>query len=151
MKTTKQKLSYILHEINSVKNYSKHVENAKEIKIKYYQLSEGQLKDITPSKILSHNFAGEILRLAEQLEKKQIINKIIATKKIKLSRHKHAPELNKVTIIGAQKNEIKAPYVVGIDESITPYQKLMHPDTCNLKTFLSRESITYLNNLLLLN
>lgn len=151
MKTTRQKLDYILKEINSVQNHNAHVKNAKEIKVKYYKLSKDQLKNTPPSKILNHSFAGEVLWLGEQLEKKVIINKIIATKKIALERHKYAPELNKVTIIGAQRNEIKAPHVVEIDKNVTPYQKLMHPDSCNLKTFLSRESIAYLNNLLLLN
>lgn len=151
MRTTKQKLKYILDEINSVQNHNAHVKNAKEIKIKYYKLSEKQLKDVPPSKILTHSFGGEILRLGEQLEKTEIINKIIKTKNIKISRHKNAPEINTTTIVGAQRNEIKTPYVVEIDKNITPYQKLMHPDTCNLKTFLSRQSLAYLNNLLLLN
>ena len=151
MRTTKQKLEYILNEINSVQNYNLHVKNAKEIKIQYYKLSKKQLKEIPPSKILSHSFASEVLRLGEQLEKKEIINKIIKTKKIKIQIHKYAPELNTTLILGAKNNEIRTPYVVEIDKNITPYQKLMHPDTCNLKTFLSRESVLYLNNLLLLN
>lgn len=151
MKTTKQKLKYILDEINSVQNYNAHVKNAKEIKIKYYKLSEKQLKDVPPSKILQHSFSGEVMRLGEQLEKTEIINKIIKTKKITLSRHKNAPEINTTTIVGRERNEIKTPYVVEIDKNITPYQKLMHPDSCNLKTFLSRQNISYLNNLLILN
>jgi hypothetical protein len=151
MRTTKQKLKYILDEINSVQNHNAHVKNAKEIKIKYYKLSEKQLKDVPPSKILNHSFGGEVLRLGEQLEKTEIINKIIKTKNIKISRHRNAPEINTTIIVGAQRNEIKTPHVVEIDKNITPYQKLMHPDTCNLKTFLSRQSLVYLNNLLLLN
>lgn len=151
MRTTKQKLKYILDEINSVQNHNAHVKNAKEIKTKYYKLSEKQLKDVPPSKILNHSFGGEVIRLGEQLEKTEIINKIIKTKKIKLTRHKNAPEINTTTIVGLQRNEIKTPYVVEIDKNITPYQKFMHPDSCNLKTFLSRQSINYLNNLLILN
>lgn len=148
---TKQKLKYILDEINTIDNINKHVKNAKEIKIKYYKLSEKQLKDVPPSKILQHSFGGEVMRLGEQLEKTEIINKIIKTKKIKISRHKNAPEINTTTIVGGEHNEIKTPYVVEIDKNITPYQKFMHPDSCNLKTFLSRQSINYLNNLLILN
>lgn len=148
---TKQKLKYILDEINTVDNINKHVKNAKEIKIKYYKLSEKQLKDVPPSKILQHSFGGEVMRLGEQLEKTEIINKIIKTKKIKLTRHKNAPEINTTIIVGAQRNEIKTPHVVEIDKNITPHQKFMHPNSCNLKTFLSRQSINYLNNLLILN
>lgn len=151
MRTTKQKLDYILNEINDVQNYNLHTRKAKEIKIEYYKLSKAQLKDVLPSKILSHSFGGEVLSLAEKLEKAEIINKIVATKKIKLTRHKNAPELNTTTIIGAQRNEIKTPYVIEVDKNITPYQQFINHNSCNLKTYLSRQSINYLNNLLILN
>ena len=151
MRTTKQKLDYILNEINEVQNYNLHVKNAKEIKIKYYKLSEKQLKEVPPSKILQHSFGGEVLSLGEMLEKKEIINKIIATKKIKVVRHKFAPELNKLQIIGKEKNTIDAPYLIKISESVTPYESFMHPKLCNLATFLCSKNISYLNNLLILN
>lgn len=151
MRTVKQKLNYILSEINDVQNHNQHVKNAKEIKLEYYKLSKAQLKDILPSKILSHSFGGEVLSLAEKLEKTEIINKIVATKKIKLTRHKNAPELNTTTIIGAQRNEIKTPYVVEVEKNITPYQQFINPNSCSLKIYLSRQSICYLNNLLILN
>ena len=151
MRTTKQKLDYILNEINEVQNYNLHVKNAKEIKIEYYKLSEKQLKDVPPSKILQHSFGGEVLSLGEMLEKKEIINKIIATKKIKVVRHKFAPELNKLQIIGKEKNTIDAPYLIKISESVTPYESFMHPKLCNLATFLCSKNISYLNNLLILN
>jgi maleate cis-trans isomerase len=151
MRTIKQKLKYILDEINEVQNYNLHVKNAKEIKIEYYKLSEKQLKDVPPSKILQHSFGGEVLSLGEMLEKKEIINKIIATKKIKVVRHKFAPELNKLQIIGKEKNTIDAPYLIKISESVTPYESFMHPKLCNLATFLCSKNISYLNNLLILN
>jgi hypothetical protein len=151
MRTVKQKLDYILTEINDVQNHNQHVKNAKEIKIKYYKLSKAQLKDILPSKILQHSFGGEVLNLAEKLEKAEIINKIVATKKIKVVRHKFAPELNKLQIIGKEKNIIDAPYLIKISESVTPYESFMHPKLCNLATFLCSKSISYLNNLLILN
>ena len=151
MKTTKQKLDYILEQINEVKNYNLHTRNAKEIKIEYYMASKNKLKNILPSVLLSHNFSGEVLRLGELLEKKEIINKIIATKKIKLVRHKFAPELNKLEIIGKEKNIILAPHVVKISERVTPYEELLNHKAKNIKQFLSIQSINYLNNLLILN
>jgi hypothetical protein len=151
MRTIKQKLDYILNEINEVQNYNLHTRNAKEIKIEYYMLSKNKLKNILPSVLLSHNFSGEVLRLGEMLEKKEIINKIIATKKIKLVRHKFAPELNKLQIIGKEKNIINAPNVIKISESVTPYDELMNHKAKNVKQFLSIQSISYLNNLLILN
>jgi hypothetical protein len=151
MRTIKQKLDYILNEINEVQNYNLHTRNAKEIKIEYYKSSKNKLKDILPSVLLSHNFSGEVLRLGEMLEKKEIINKIIATKKIKLVRHKFAPELNKLQIIGKEKNTIDAPYLIKISESVTPCESFMHPKLCNLATFLCSKNISYLNNLLILN
>ncbi len=151
MRTTKQKLDYILNEINEVQNYNLHVKNAKEIKIKYYKLSEKQLKEVPPSKILQHSFGGEVLSLGEMLEKKEIINKIIATKKIKVVRHKFAPELNKLQILGKEKNIINAPNVIKISESVTPYEELLNHKAKNVKQFLSIQSISYLNNLLILN
>jgi hypothetical protein len=151
MKTTTQKLKYILDEINEVQNYNLHVKKAKEIKIEYYKLSEKQLKDVPPSKILQHSFGGEVLSLGEMLEKKEIINKIIATKKIKVVRHKFAPELNKLQILGKEKNIINAPNVIKISESVTPYDELMNHKAKNVGQFLSIQSISYLNNLLILN
>lgn len=151
MRTTKQKLEYILEQINEVQNYNLHIRNAKEIKIEYYKSSKNKLKDILPSVLLSHNFSGEVLRLGEMLEKKQIINNIISTKKIRLVRHKFAPELNKLEIIGKQKNIIDAPNVVKISERVTPYEELMNHKAKNVKQFLSIQSINYLNNLLILN
>jgi maleate cis-trans isomerase len=151
MRTIKQKLDYILEQINEVQNYNLHTRNAKEIKILYYKSSKNKLKNILPSVLLSHNFSGEVLRLGEMLEKKEIINKIIATKKIKVVRHKFAPELNKLQIIGKEKNTIDAPYLIKISESVTPYESFMHPKLCNLATFLCSKNISYLNNLLILN
>jgi hypothetical protein len=151
MRTTKQKLDYILNEINEVQNYNLHTRNAKEIKIEYYKSSKNKLKDILPSVLLSHDFSGEVIRLGEMLEKKEIINKIIATKKIKVVRHKFAPELNKLEIIGKEKNIINAPNVIKISESVTPYDELMNHKAKNVKQFLSIQSISYLNNLLILN
>ena len=151
MRTIKQKLDYILEQINEVQNYNLHTRNAKEIKIEYYMLSKNKLKNILPSVLLSHNFSGEVLRLGEMLEKKEIINKIIATKKIKVVRHKFAPELNKLQIIGKEKNIINAPNVIKISESVTPYDELMNHKAKNVKQFLSIQSINYLNNLLILN
>ena len=151
MRTIKQKLDYILNEINEVQNYNLHTRNAKEIKIEYYKSSKNKLKDILPSVLLSHDFSGEVIRLGELLEKKEIINKIIATKKIKVVRHKFAPELNKLQIIGKEKNIINAPNVIKISERVTPYEELMNHKAKNVKQFLSIQSINYLNNLLILN
>ena len=151
MRTIKQKLDYILNEINEVQNYNLHTRNAKDIKILYYKSSKNKLKNILPSVLLDHNFSGEVLSLGEMLEKKEIINKIISTKKIKLVRHKFAPELNKLQIIGKQKNIINAPNVIKISESVTPYDELLNHKAKNVKQFLSTQSINYLNNLLILN
>jgi hypothetical protein len=151
MRTIKQKLDYILEQINEVQNYNLHTRNAKEIKILYYKSSKNKLKNILPSVLLAHDFSGEVIRLGELLEKKEIINKIIATKKIKLVRHKFAPELNKLQIIGKEKNIINAPNVIKISESVTPYDELLNHKAKNVKQFLSIQSISYLNNLLILN
>ena len=151
MRTIKQKLDYILEQINEVQNYNLHTRNAKEIKIEYYKSSKNKLKNILPSVLLSHDFSGEVLRLGEMLEKKEIINKIIATKKIKLVRHKFAPELNKLQVIGKEKNIILAPNVIKISERVTPYEELLNHKAKNVKQFLSIQSINYLNNLLILN
>jgi hypothetical protein len=151
MRTIKQKLDYILEQINEVQNYNLHTRNAKEIKILYYKSSKNKLKNILPSVLLAHDFSGEVIRLGELLEKKEIINNIIATKKIKLVRHKFAPELNKLQIIGKEKNIINAPNVIKISESVTPYDELLNHKAKNVKQFLSIQSISYLNNLLILN
>lgn len=151
MRTIKQKLDYILEQINEVQNYNLHTRNAKDIKILYYKSSKNKLKDILPSVLLAHDFSGEVIRLGELLEKKEIINKIIATKKIKLERHKFAPELNKLQVIGKEKNIILAPNVIKISERVTPYEELLNHKAKNVKQFLSIQSINYLNNLLILN
>lgn len=149
MKTISEKLDYINKEIkntnvNLLGDFNIHLKNAKEIKYKYYYNNRNKLKNIDAKNLLKHNFQAEILSLAESLEKKVAINKIINTKKIKIERHKFAPELNKVTI---NKNTIKAPYVISVDKEITTYQKLENYNYINLRQFLSKLSISKLNNI----
>ncbi len=77
-----------------------------------------------------------------------MINKIISTKKIKIEKHKYAPELNKVKI---NKNTLEAPNVVSIENMVTTMQKIQDHKAINLRTFLSNKSVSYLNNILILN
>lgn len=149
MKTISEKLDYINKEIkntnvNLLGDFKTHLKNAKEIKYKYYYNNRNKLKNIDAKTLLKHNFQAEILSLAELLEKKVAINKIINTKKIKIERHKFAPELNKVTI---NKNTINAPYVISIDKEITTYEKLENPNYINLRQFLNKLSISKLNTI----
>jgi len=153
MKTISEKLDYINKEIKNTNvkllgNFNTHLKNAKEIKYKFYYNNRNKLKNIDAKILLKHNFQAEILSLAELLEKKVTINKIVNTKKIKLERNKFAPELNKVTI---NNNEIEAPHVIEIDKEITTYQKLENHKYINLKQYLTKLSISKLNNILLLN
>jgi len=153
MDTISEKLDYINKEIkntnvNLLGDFNIHLNNAKEIKYKFYYNSRNKLKNIASKILLKHNFQAEIISLAELLEKKVIINKILKTKKIKLKRHKFAPEINKVTI---GKNTFNAPYVINIDKEITTYQKLENHKYINLKQFLNKLSISKLNNILVLN
>jgi len=151
MNTISEKLDYINKEIKNTNvsllgDFDTHLNNAKKIKYKFYSSNRNKLKSIDSKILLKHNFQAEILSLAELLEKKVVINKIISTKKIKIEKHQFAPELNKVTI---NKNTIDSPYVINIDESITTYQKLENHNSINLITFLSSKSISYLNNILI--
>ncbi len=153
MDTIAEKLDYINKEIkntnvNLLGNFSTHLNNAKEIKIKYYYNSRNKLKNIDAKILLKHNFQKEIISLAELLEKKVLINKIISTKKIKIEKHKYAPELNKVKI---NKNTLEAPNVVSIENMVTTMQKIQDHKAINLRTFLSNKSVSYLNNILILN
>jgi len=153
METISEKLDYINKEIkntnvNLLGDFHIHLNKAKEIKYKFYYNSRNKLKNIDSKILLKHNFQAEILSLAELLEKKVVINKIINTKKIKIEKHKFAPELNKVII---NKNTFDAPYVINIDKEITTYQKLENHKYINLKQFLNKLSISKLNNILVLN
>tara|TARA_R110002167_G_scaffold91323_1_gene245744 strand:- start:530 stop:976 length:447 start_codon:yes stop_codon:yes gene_type:complete len=148
MKTISEKLDYINKEINLTTNFNKHTKNAKEIKLKYYYLSRLELKKIDAKILLKHSFQSEVLSLAELLEKKEIINKIITTKKIKIEKHTYAPELNKVKI---NKNIIDAPNLIKLDKKISVADKLENHKAINLTTFLSSKNIIYLKNILILN
>lgn len=148
MNTISEKIKYINKEINLITNFNKHTKNAKEIKLKYYYLSRLELKKIDFKILLKHNFQSEVLSLAQLLEKKEIINKIINTKKIEIEKHKYAPELNKFTI---NKNIIDSPNLIKIDKKITVADKLENHKAINLITFLSRKNISYLKNILILN
>ena len=152
METISEKLDYINKEIkntnvNLIGNFNTHLKNAKEIKIKYYYSSRLKLKNIDSKILLKHNFQKEIISLAELLEKKVVISKIITTKKIKVSKHKFAPELNKTKI---SKHTIDTPNVVSIDNMVTTMQKIQNCSAINLRTFLTKKSISYLNNILIL-
>ena len=128
-----QKLNYIVDEINSVKNYSKHTKDAKELKITFYKGNIDKLTNVPKETILKHSFGSEVLRLSESLEKKQIINKIIKGKKVVIERHKYAPEMNKAYI---NNYEIKAPQITDFEQ---------------LKNFLTKYSLNNLKNMLLFN
>ena len=84
MDTISEKLDYINKEIkntnvNLLGDFDTYLRNAKEIKIQYYYNSRNKLKDIDSKILLKHNFQREIISLAELLEKKVTINKIINT------------------------------------------------------------------------
>ena len=81
------------------------------------------------------------------MKKKVVINKIINTKNIRLERHKFAPELNKVKI---NKTIFKTPHVVAIDDIVSTMQKIQNCNAINLRTFLTKKSISYLNNISIL-
>jgi len=148
MKTISEKIDYINKEINLTTNFNTHTKKAKEIKQKYYYLNRLQLKKLDAKILLKHNFQAEVLSLAELLEKKVLINKIISTKNIRVERHKYAPELNKVRI---NKNTFDAPNLIKIDKKISVADELQNHKAINLTTFLSDKSISYLNNILILN
>ena len=153
MNTIAEKLDYINKEIKNTNvnlfgDFSTHLNNAKEIKIKYYYNSRNKLKNIDAKILLKHNFQKEIISLAELLEKKVLINKIISTKNIRLEKHKYAPELNKVKI---NKSNIDAPNVVSIENIVTTMQKIQDHKAINLRTFFNNKSVSYLNNILILN
>lgn len=158
MKTISEKINYINKEIkntnvNLLGEFNTHLKNAKEIKIKYYNSSKEKLKNIDNKTLLKHNFQTEVLRLAELLEKKVVINKIISMHHIKIKRHSYAPELNKVLFWSEKTNkykEIDAPNVVEISKTISVRQNLENHKAINLSTFLSGKSISYLNNILTL-
>lgn len=152
METISEKLDYINKEIKNtnvdlIGNFNTHLKNAKEIKIKYYYSSRLKLKNIDSKILLKHNFQKEIISLAELLEKKLVINKVINTKNIRLELHKFAPELNKVKI---NKTILEAPNVVAIDDIVSTMQKIQDYKAINLRTFLNNKSISYLNNILIL-
>ena len=153
MQTISEKLDYINKEIkntnvNLVGDFCTHLNNAKEIKYKFYYNSRNKLKNIDAKILLKHNFQAEILSLAELLEKKVLINKIISSKNIRLEKHKFAPELNKTKI---NKSTIDTPNVVSISDTVTTMQKIQNNKAINLRTFLSNKSVSYLNNILVLN
>ena len=152
METISEKLDYINKEIkntnvNLMGDFNTHLKNAKEIKIKYYHSTRLKLKDIDSKILLKHNFQKEIISLAEILEKKVVINKIINTKNIRLEKHKFAPELNKVKF---NKTIFEAPNVVSIQDMVSTMQKIQDHKAVNLSTFLTRKNISYLNNILIL-
>ena len=153
MDTISEKLDYINKEIkntnvNLLGDFNIHLKNAKEIKYKFYYNSRNKLKNIDAKILLKHNFQAEILSLAELLEKKVIINKILKIRNIKIERHKFAPELNKVTI---NKKTFNAPYVIDIDKEITTYKKLENNKYINLRQFLSKLNVSKLNDILIIN
>ena len=152
MDTISEKLDYINKEIkntnvNLLGDFNIHLENAKEIKYAFYFNSRNKLKNIDAKILLKHNFQAEILSLAELLEKKVIINKILKIKNIKIETHKFAPELNKVTI---NKKTFNAPNVINIDKEITIYQKLENNNYINLRQFLSKLDTSKLNDILII-
>ena len=155
MKTISEKLDYINLEIkntnvNLIGNFSIHLNNAKEIKKKYYKGNQSKLKNIDSKVLLKHDFQKEILLLAELLEKKQLINKILKKYNIKLERNKFAPELNKAYLINKAKETktIETPHVVEIDKEISTYKKMENHNYINFQSYLSKKSISYLNNLI---
>ena len=158
MNTISEKLDYINKEIKNTNvsllgEFNTHLKNAKEIKIKYYNSSKEQLKNIDSKTLLKHNFQSEVLRLAELLEKKALINKIISTHNIRIERHKYNPTSNKVLFLSKKtkkKKEINIPNVIEISKTTTIRQKLENHKAINLITFLSSQSISYLNNILTL-
>lgn len=153
MDTISEKLDYINKEIkntnvNLLGDFNIHLKNAKEIKYAFYFNSRNKLKNIDSKTLLKHNFQAEILSLAELLEKKVIINKILKIRNIKIERHKFAPELNKVTI---NKKTFNAPYVIDIDKEITTYKKLENNKYINLRQFLTKINVSKLNDILIIN
>ena len=145
MKTISEKLDYINLEIkntnvNLIGNFSTHLNNAKEIKKKYYKSNQSKLKNIDSKVLLKHDFQKEILLLAELLEKKQVVNKILKKYNIKLERNKFAPELNKAYLMNKAKETktIKAPHVVEIDKEISTYKKLENHSYINFQSYLSK-------------
>ncbi len=157
MKTISEKLSYINLEIkntnvNFIGNFNTHLNNAKKIKTEYYDKNKLKLKNIDGKVLLKHNFQAEIISLAELLEKKKTINKILKKYDIKIERHTYAPEINKTYLINRKNKEtreIKTPHVVEINKAISTQKKLENSSYISLETFLTKKYISYLNNLLM--
>ena len=49
------------------------------------------------------------------------------------------------------KSTIEAPNVVSIENMVTTMQKIQNHKAINLRTFLNNKSVSYLNNILILN
>lgn len=151
MNTISEKIDYINIEIkntnvNLIGNFNNYLNKAKKIKKEYYNKNKLKLKNISGEKLLKHNFQSEIISLAEKLEKVDLIKKIIKNKKIILERHAYAPEINKAKI---NNFTIDAPNVVSVYDEPSISQRLQNCNAVSLKIFLTRKSISYLNNLLL--
>ena len=146
--TETEKLKHIVNKINSTPDDSTFVKKAKEIKIKYYTNSMNLLNKISEHRIYSYSFQNEIIKCSEKIQKVEIINKILKSKKIKLERHRNAPELNKTYV---NKRLIHSPHVIQIEKKITKQQLLENNENKNLKQYLVNFNVNYLQILLYFN
>ena len=143
-----EKLKYIVDKINCTPDDSIFVKKAKEIKIQYYTNSMKLLNKISEHRIFSYSFQNEIIKYSEKIQKVEIINKIIQSKKIMLERHRYAPELNKTYV---NKRLIHSPHVIEIDKKITEQQLSENNKNKNLKEHLVNFNLNYLQILLYFN
>ena len=89
-----------------------------------------------------------LLLSSEKIQKIEIINKILKSKKIMLERHRNAPELNKTYV---NKRLIHSPHVIEIDKKITEQQLSENNKNKNLKEHLVNLNLNYLQILLYFN
>jgi hypothetical protein len=120
MKTNKEKLQYILKEIDEavtisdVLGFSFYISKAKRMLKDEYTQRQDELTKVETKFIKSFDFARQVLQRAERLERKALAHKLINTKCLGIEAHAYAPELNKAKFkknISPETFDIKTPQV----------------------------------------
>lgn len=117
MKTNKEKLQYIINEINStpknsgILGFDFYISKAKKILIDEYTTRQDELTKFDAKFIKNFSFVSQVFQRAERLERKALAHKLISTKCLGIEAHAYAPELN-----------------------IAKFKKNFGPETFNIKT-----------------
>ena len=100
MKTNKEKLKYIISEINSTPSNSSvlgfdfYISKAKNILIDEYTQRQDELTKVDAKFIKGFDFVRQAFQRAERIERKALAHKLISTKCLGIEAHSYAPELN---------------------------------------------------------